>query len=282
MSTVVGALGVTHSPNLVRRLLAAYRAEKPDDLRDAFDEMRTQLAAWRPDALVIIGCDHLNQWFMDNMAPFLIGKPPRVAGPSPHEAARFGLPRYEAPVDQALARHLVAAGFERDIDLAFSDECAIDHSFTMPLTFLRPEQDVPLVPVFVNVMAPPLPPAQRCVTVGRALRSAIDSAPAPGRVVVIGSGHLSLEVGGPRMRDVDELGRWDGQFDEEAMTAFAEGDLDTLLRLGDAGRMLKAGNVTSGFLAFLVLVGAVGGLPASRADCVVRSPFLYWDLGAGR
>ena len=280
MSAVVGALGVTHSPNLARRLLAV-TGPGQDELRDAFDDMRHRLAAWEPDAVVMIGCDHLNQWFMDNMPPFLVAKPPKVAGPFPHEGTRFGLPSYEAPIDRDLARHVVRAAFDEGVDLAFSDECAIDHSFTMPLTFLRPEQDLPLVPFFVNVMAPPLPPAARCLEVGRALRAALESAPTPQRVVVVGSGHLSLEVGGPRMRDVDELGRWDGRFDDEAMAAFAAGDEKALLRLGDEDRMTRAGNVTSGFLAFLVLVGVVQGRPATRADSVVRSPFLLWDLEAG-
>jgi hypothetical protein len=57
MSTLAGALGVTHSANLVRRLPAAYRTERADELRDAFEQMRRQLAVGRPDALVVTRCD---------------------------------------------------------------------------------------------------------------------------------------------------------------------------------------------------------------------------------
>ena len=53
---------------------------------------------------------------------------------------------------------------------------------------------------------PPLPPAQRCYALGQAVARAIESWPAQMRVVVMGSGSFSLEVGGPRMAP----GRSDG------------------------------------------------------------------------
>lgn len=64
--------------------------------------------------------------------------------------------------DPDLARHLVRAAFDERVDLAFSDECDVDHSFTMPLSFLWPEQDLPPVPFFGIVMVSPMPPATRC------------------------------------------------------------------------------------------------------------------------
>ena len=45
------------------------------------------------------------------------------------------------------------AGF----DLAFSNELRIDHSVTCPIITLRPDADLPIVPVYTNIFAPPLP-----------------------------------------------------------------------------------------------------------------------------
>jgi protocatechuate 4,5-dioxygenase beta chain len=41
------------------------------------------------------------------------------------------------------------AGF----DLAFSNELRIDHSITCPLITLRPQADLPIVPIYTNIFA---------------------------------------------------------------------------------------------------------------------------------
>ena len=76
---------------------------------------------------------------------------------------------------------------------------SVDHSVTVPLHFLTPDMKIPVIPFFISGHVPPLPPAQRCYALGQAVARAIESWPAPLRVVVMGSGSFSLEVGGPRM-----------------------------------------------------------------------------------
>ena len=44
-----------------------------------------KLAQARPDVLIVVAGDHLNQWFMDNMPAFVVGKAPIARGPFPHE-----------------------------------------------------------------------------------------------------------------------------------------------------------------------------------------------------
>src|SRR5258707_1011924 len=86
------------------------------------------------------------------------------------------------------------AGF----DLAFSNELRIDHSITCPLITLRPEADLPIVPVYTNIFAPPMPQPKRFVELGRTIRQLVEAWPTDQRVAIIGTGHLSLELGGPR------------------------------------------------------------------------------------
>ena len=77
--------------------------------------VRRRLAESRPDVLVTIASDHLNQWFMDNMPAFLVGKAPRAVGPFPHEQRIFGLAAYAAPVDQELARWFETTRYAKEL-----------------------------------------------------------------------------------------------------------------------------------------------------------------------
>src|SRR5260370_29233692 len=86
------------------------------------------------------------------------------------------------------------AGF----DLAFSNELRIDHSITCPLITLRPEADLPVVPVYTNIFAPPMPQPRRFVELGHTIRRLVEPWPTDERVAIIGTGHLSLGLGGPR------------------------------------------------------------------------------------
>ena len=84
------------------------------------------------------------------------------------------------------------------MDFSYSNELTIDHSIIVPMMFVRPEMDIPIVPILTNCIAPPMPRPKRFYEVGVAIRKAIDSIPGDRRVGVLVSGHLSLEVGGPR------------------------------------------------------------------------------------
>jgi len=278
MAKLVQLIGVQHNPLLYRRMLRAEEHPGMVEARAGYERMRQKLAAARPDVLLVIANDHLSQWFTDNMPAFLVGKAPRARGPFPHETEEFGLPTYTARVDVDVARAIIEGGFERGVDFAYSDEFVLDHAFTLPLTFLRPEMDLPIVPLFTNVMAPPVPPSSRFYQVGEAVRAIVDELPADLRVAVLASGHLSVEIGGPRpMREAP-----DPEFDARVVAHVREGNVAGLLRDSSWERMLRAGNFTAGLLNFVALVGVAGGQPATAADCVFlrtsSTPFFTWDL----
>jgi protocatechuate 4,5-dioxygenase beta chain len=111
------------------------------------------------------------------------------------------------------------------VDFSFSDEFRIDHAFTVPLNFIRPEMDLPIVPIFTNVMAPPVPPAQRFYEVGKAIRRTIQELPAKKRVGVLSSGHLAIEIGGPK----EGRSSSDPEFDRRMMNLVGRGDVDTVI-----------------------------------------------------
>jgi protocatechuate 4,5-dioxygenase, beta chain len=281
VAELVQLVGVTHNPFLPRLF------KQPDPhpgirvARAGYERLREQIAAARPDVLLVVASDHFNQWFTDNMPAFMIGKAPWAEGPFPWEEAGWGLAHYRTRIDVDLARCLVGRGFDAGVDLAFSDEFVVDHSFTMPLSYLRPEADLPIVPLFTNVMAPPVASSRRFYQVGEALAAVIRELPASLRVAVIASGHLSVEIGGPKTMHQWQ-GAADAEFDSRVTELVRAGDVEGLLRETTWERMQEAGNVTSGFLNFVLLVGLSQGRPATHAECVFAnsgtSPFYAWDL----
>ncbi|MBB5078162.1 DODA-type extradiol aromatic ring-opening family dioxygenase [Nonomuraea endophytica] len=271
MAEIVGVYGTTHNPLLWRA--------RGDDLaatRAGFERLRVRLAAARPDAVVVVATDHLTQWFYDTMPAFLVGKAPLVPATFWNEEREFGLPYRELRGDAELGRELLGGGIERGVDFAASDAFRADHSVLLPLLYLTPELEVPVVPVFTNCMAPPLPSAARFFRVGEVLREALEDSPVERRVAVIASGHLATEVGGPR----HFAGSPSRAFDERAVEWVASGDVDGALGELTYKRLTEAGNVSHQFLNFLVAMGVAGGKPALSAEGAVSrfatSPFFEW------
>lgn len=282
MARLVSLIGVPHDPTLpIAARLAEEGKASPGALPalEHFESLRQQLAADRPDAVVMVGSDHLNQWFFDNMAPFMIGKAERMKGPFPSEMGAWGLEACDLPVDGGLARHLLKSGYGNGVDFAFSDEFVADHSFTIPMQFLRPEDDLPVVPVFINLLAPPVPPGRRYAAVGEALRRGIESYPADLRVAMIVTGHMSNSVGGPVMLSV--IKEPSTQWDREIWALIEKNDVDAILTRSTWDQLYQVGNGTPGFLGYCLAFGVARGAAADFAELVATGAqppcaFLGW------
>lgn len=287
MSTVVQVLCVPHDPTLPGA--AAQGAQAPEPLQQTighFATLRARLAEARPDVLVAVSGDHFNQWFYDNMPTFAIGKAVRASGPFPHERELFGVGSYDAALEGDVARHLLRTGLRRGIDFSYSDDFVLDHGFTVPLNFLRPEQDLPVVPIFTNVMAPPVPPGRRFYDLGAAVVEMIEAHPADLRVAIVASGHLSNAIGSPQMAAF--MRQPDHPWDLRAWDQITRGDTEDLVAESDYESLSAVGSGTPGFLDYVFALGAVGGDAPDYAEKVastVAPPtgFLAWDTaGATR
>jgi aromatic ring-opening dioxygenase catalytic subunit (LigB family) len=91
------------------------------------------------------------------------------------------------------------------------------HAEVVPLSFLTPNWDIPIVPIVVNAFAPPMPSLKRCVQVGAFVRETVGRWPEQKRVAVLGTGGLSHWVGLP------EMGRVNAEFDRWFMDTLAAG-----------------------------------------------------------
>ncbi len=188
--------------------------------------------------------------------PFAVGVAERTAGPGTDDWP--GLPSYQVTCHEPLGRYLHAAGVAAGFDLAVTEEFGIDHSIIVPLHFLNAGMRRPIVPVFVNGIAPPLPTARRCYALGAMVRDAIAAWPHPARVAILASGCLSGDIGGPRAIDGQPFAPADRDWVFQAVGRMARGEIDELLNDATAERLAAAGNVSGEMLNWIALLGAVG------------------------
>jgi protocatechuate 4,5-dioxygenase beta chain len=277
MARVVSLIGITHNPLLPKLFGRADRPPGCVKLIERIEKFRSELSRAEPDVLVMIGNDHLHQFFMDNMPAFLIGKMDAYDGTFYDEIREFGLPTCRVPGDAQSSDAIMEGAFERGVDFAYSNELTMDHSIVVPLMFVRPQMDLPIVPILTNCIAPPLPRAKRFYEVGEALRDVIDRLDSRKRVAVIVSGHLSLEVGGPKQF---EARLTDPRFDERAVGWVARGDVRGAVDSCSFEELSKSGNMTPGFLNFVMLMGLAKAAPPSFAEGVdaglPATPFFAW------
>jgi protocatechuate 4,5-dioxygenase beta chain len=280
VAQLTAVLASTHHPFYYKATTSPPQERPPfaAEWQRKVEAYRETLTAARPDVLVMVGADHFHQFFLDNYPQFLIGRAERYDATFYNEEREFGLPRYVLDGDVELSRYLHEGLLERDFDFSFSHELKLDHSIICPIITVRPEADLPVVPVYTNIFAPPMPSPKRFWQVGRAIREVIDAYPSDLRVAAIGTGHLSLELGGPRQ--FGEHGP-DPEFDRNAIEWLASGNIDAILENVTHESMSGAGNATHGFMDLLLMMGIAGdGVQADYVDELdlfhTREMYMTW------
>src|ERR1700761_2045765 len=173
MGEIVAAIAMSHAPPLT----ADYDAPPPDMLarpHGSLAGMREILDRAEPAVIVAVVDDHFENFFGDFMPTVAISVAERNYGPPDHYLEWLKLPQHEIPNDVALARELLkdvrAAGFGP----VQSGRVAMGHALMVPLHFLRPEIDIPVVPVLTNVFTPPLASADYMYRLGETMRATIE------------------------------------------------------------------------------------------------------------
>ncbi|MCY1141749.1 extradiol ring-cleavage dioxygenase [Actinoplanes sp. Pm04-4] len=285
MASIVAVIASTHHPFYYRATTATGEDRPPfaDEWERKILAFRETLTRANPDVLVMVGSDHFHQLWLDNMPQFLVGKAPFYDANWYNEEREFGLPRMLLQGQEDLSAHILRNGLDEGFDLAFSNELRIDHSITCPIITLRPEADLPIVPIYTNIFAPPLPQPSRFVKLGESIRRIVEQWPSHLRVAIIGTGHLSLELGGPRQFGPHGP---DPEFDRRAVEWIASGDLDNCLREVTLDSLHSPGNATHGFMDFMLMMGVAGaGAKADHVDTLdlfhtMEAYFTWYPSGA--
>ncbi|HEU4810376.1 MAG TPA: extradiol ring-cleavage dioxygenase [Sphingomicrobium sp.] len=215
------------------------RADRADPaVRDPFfatlDRLRTALEESRPDALMVVAAEHFANFFMNNMPAYSIGMAEDYEGPI-EDPDWLKIERRRIPGDPNLSRRIIG-GVMKLVDVAYAEEWKFDHGIMVPLSFLTPRFDLPVIPANINCQGPPLTPLSRAYEFGRAIRSACDAAPE--RIALMGTGGISHWPATPNSGKINE--DWDREFlrrwtrnDRAALTSYS--DEETLRDAGQGG-----------------------------------------------
>ena len=60
-------------------------------------------------------------------------------------------------------------------DIAYAEEWKFDHGIMVPLNFLTPDYDIPVIPVNINCQGPLLAPLERAWAFGESMRRACEA-----------------------------------------------------------------------------------------------------------
>jgi Catalytic LigB subunit of aromatic ring-opening dioxygenase len=269
MAEVVAAALTSHAPLITGKPDVA-KPEQRDRLYAGFAEVRRRLVAARPDLLVMLVNDHLQNFAYDNLPAFCVGLAASYDAPSPGGAKlmRLAPRKIGGRPDWALA--LLEAGLAAGIDFAYSYEIESWDELSVPLHFLLPGGDVPIVTVYTNCAAPPLPTPRRCREVGAFVGGFIRSRPARERVALVATGGLSHWVGTP------ETGRINPDFDQRVLDHVARGDVEPLTRLTHDEIERDGGNGGQEIRNWIALLGA---LPGWKGEVLAYEPVPEWITG---
>ena len=238
----------SHAPGITGR---SERADPDvrDRLYDNFDRMRRAIEDSGAEALVVVGAEHFANFFMNNMPAFCMGMADRYEGPIEDEEW-LAIDHADIPGNPDLSRRLIERVME-EVDVAYAEEWKFDHGIMVPLHFLTPRYDLPVVPVNVNCQGPPLTPVHRAWEFGRALRSACDAAPE--RIAVIGTGGISHWPATP------DSGRINEEWDREFLDHLINNRRDRLLAYADEDVFREAGQGGFEIRTFIAVAGATEG-----------------------
>jgi protocatechuate 4,5-dioxygenase beta chain len=272
LARIVAAVASTHNP-----LIFWGKVFNKEILDRAYAPIRKLISETDPDVVLVVANDHLDTFFFDNMPAFAIGTGQRVTGPFPGEK-EAGIPQAEYNIQQEVAYDILRKGMNGGVDFSFTQSCRIDHAFVVPLLMTLPLRERPIVPVFTNCFADPIPEIRRFYQVGQVIRSILDGRPADEKVAILASFNYSVEVGGPKM------GRRDEGFDQLAEQYLIDGEVNKVLDGFSVSRLLEAGNSTAEYLNYITLLGA---LDRSKPDLYTdfkptgtshKCPLAAWDL----
>ena len=247
MSLVFAAV-CSHAPGITGRAHLAEPARK-DALHGELYRLGESLREARPDALIVIAAEHFANFFMDNMPAYAIGMADRYEGPI-EDPGWLGIARTRVPGNAALSQRLIA-DVMNDVDVAFAEEWKFDHGIMVPLHFLTPRFDLPVIPVNINCQGPPLTPLKRAWAFGAALRRACDAVPE--RIALVGTGGISHWPATPDSGKVNEA--WDRDF----LDRWARNDRDALLDYTDAATYRDAGQGGFEIRTFIAVAAAARG-----------------------
>jgi len=214
---------LSHAPGITGRAHLVDNIEKRDEFYAKLDVQRQEIESSGAEALVVIAAEHFGNFFMNNMPAYCIGMGEYYEGPV-EDPEWLKIERTKIPGAPDLGRRLTREVLQ-SVDTAYAEEWKFDHGIMVPLNFLTPKYDLPIIPVNINCQGPPLTPLHRVWEFGEALRRACEAVPE--KIAVVGTGGISHWPATPDSGKINEA--WDRDFLDRLM----RNDKDALLSYTD-------------------------------------------------
>ena len=242
--------------------------QQADRVIDGFLAIREQVQALKPDAIVMVGADHLNNFTLAVQVTLGVGIADEY-----HSLGDGGVPAMHFAGHRALAEALAQHSARRGVDLVQIEEVRPDHGMMIPKYAVDPENKIPVVPLYVNAAMPVPPSPNRCYALGRILKETVEHfRPPEERIVVIGTGGMSHWLCVPGEGRVNEA------FDREFIDKLITGRAHELSRYDTEDIIQLAGNGGLEVTAWLVMAGA---LPGVTGEALYYEAMPEWITGMG-
>lgn len=192
MAKVVTAISMSHAPGAVG-WADTPPADQKKRLAEIHNSLRRRLAEARPNLIVAFLDDHFENHFRTMMPTLSIPVAPEHKGPAEYmmEALLFD-EQVSLPGRPDLAEDLLVKLTHRGFDMTRMGEIEYGNNLLVPFKFIRPEFDIAVLPIFINVFSPPLMPYWRAYDLGLAVREIVEELPEKDlRVAFLATGGLS-------------------------------------------------------------------------------------------
>ena len=263
--TISFACAVSHAPGITAWPDAATAVQR-NSIYAGFERLQGELAAAEPEALIVFTSEHWTNYFLDHISAFCIGKAAQYSGPT---EPWLKIARGTVQGAPDLAAQLIDFCYAQDIDPAFASEMNFDHGTWLPLHFLTPRMNLPVIPIMINTLAAPQPSARRCFSLGRVVGDFARASKK--RIGLIATGGMSHDPGEKRHGWIDRA------FDQRFLGEMRDAKLDTLT----AYRSEDLAAEGAGAFELLAWVALAGALQRYRAEVIAYEAVEPWATGIG-
>jgi len=263
MGRIVSAAATSHTLGPPTGIEA--RAER---VFDGMLEIGRRIRASKPDILLIVTSDHLNNFRLDRQIPFAVGLSEEFT-----PAGDLGVPQVPFPGHRDFANGLAAYAAEHGYDLVGAENIRPDHGFGLPNAVINTAARIPVVPIYVNSVMTPPPSCGRSFGLGQVIRDYVAMVrPGNERVAIVGAGGLSHWI------CVPGEGRVNDAWDRWIIERVAAGRAAELAGLTREAVLAEGGNGGLEITAWLCMAGAVAG---ARGEQIYYEPMPEWWTGMG-
>ncbi len=249
----------SHATGITGRADLCENTEKRDEFYAQLDKQRQDIEDSGAEALIVVAAEHFANFFMNNMPAFCIGIGAEYQGPI-EDPEWLKISKTVVPGAPDLGTRITREVMQT-VDVAYAEEWKFDHGIMVPLNFLTPNYDLPIIPVNINCQGPPLTPLHRAWEFGMALRRSCDAVPE--KVALVGTGGVSHWPATPDSGKINE--EWDRRFlgqlmrqDKEAFLGYS--DQETYAQAGQGGYEIRT------YIATAAAAGGLGELQFYTAE----------------